>query len=241
MGLLKMAIIYSNQPQKKIKKTIFTLNFDNYDPEVIRLTSPFLKRYADKINAELAIIDKRKFPKYPVAYEKLQIYELGTANDWNIYIDQNCLIHPDLFDITEVIPEDTVLNFGADFAGNRFRSDNLFRRDGRNIGGSSFVTVSSHLCHDIWEPLGDIKAEEALDNIKKDRKEEKAGYPQRHGIDDYVISRNIAKYGIKFKTFLKLLDEMGRGADEYIYYDFLVKDNDRAEKIKEKLKDWRYN
>jgi hypothetical protein len=238
--LINTVYMYSDQPQKKLKKTIFTLGFDSYTPEVVTLTLPFLKRFADKISADLRIINERKFPDYPVMYEKLQIYELGKDNDWNYYIDPNCLVHPDLFDITEVLPEDTVLNFGVDFAGNRFCYDNFFRRDGRNISSTSFLTVASHLCHDIWEPLTDMTTEEALKNITIGHNEEMTGLSRGHGIDDYVISRNIAKYGIKFKTFLNLLNEIGRGGDEYIYYDFSVQEKDRAEKIREKLKSWKY-
>ncbi len=232
--------MYSDQPQKKLKKTIFTLGFDTYAPEVVKLTLPFLKRFADKINADLKIITERKFPGYPVMYEKFQIYELGKDNDWNYYIDPDCLVHPDLFDITEVLSEDTVLNFGVDFAGNRFNYDNFFRRDGRNISSTSFLTVSSYLCHEIWEPLNDMTDKEALKNIKSIHREEMIGHTDGRGIDDYVMSRNIAKYGIKFKTFVNLLNEIGRGGDEYFYYDFSVQEKDRAEKIREKLKNWNY-
>lgn len=232
--------MYSDQPQKKLKKAIFTLGFDTYAPEVVKLTFPFLKRFADKINADLKIINKRKFPGYPIMYEKLQIHELGADNDWNYYIDPGCLVHPDMFDIAEVLPEDTVLNFGVNFANNRFLYDNFFRRDGRNIGGTTFLTIASGLCHDIWEPFTDMTAEEALKNIKIIHNEEMAGYTPGHSIDDYVISRNIAKYGIKFKTFIDLLNEIGRGGDEYFYYDSSVQEKESVERIKEKLKSWNY-
>ena len=75
----------------------------------------------------MKIINERKFPDYPIMYEKLQIHELGADNDWNYYIDSACLVHPDMFDIAEVLPEDTILNYSADFANNRFCYDEYFQ------------------------------------------------------------------------------------------------------------------
>lgn len=235
-----MAIIYSDQQQKRTKKTIFTLNIDNYAPEITSLTYPFLEKYADKINAEFRIITKRKFPGYPLKYEKLQIYELGAENDWNIYIDSDVLVHPDLFDITEVLPEDTALSFISFFAGDRFHYDNYFRRDGRGIGSANEITVASHLCHEIWEPLSDITIDDALKNIQLLHREEIVEHSSGYEIDDYIISRNMAKYGIKFKTFTDLLNEIRRSNDEYFYHDWQVAEKDKPEKIKEKLKSWKY-
>lgn len=223
-----------------MKKTIFTLNIDNYAPEITALTYPFIERYAKKIGAEFVIIKKRKYPDYPMMYEKLQIYELGKDNDWNIYIDSDMLVHPDLFDITEVLPEDTVLHYGFEFASNKFRYDNYFRRDGRNIGSANELTVASHLCTDIWEPLSDMTIDDALNNIKIIHSEEIVGHSRGYGIDDYVTSRNIAKYGIKYKAFKDLLNEMGRLNDEYFYHEWPVAEKDKAEKIREKLKSWNY-
>lgn len=228
--------------QKKLKKTIFTLSFNNYAPEVTKLTYPFIENYAEKIGAEFVQIKERKFPDYPMMYEKLQIFELGKDNDWNIYVDSDTLIHPDLFDITEILPEDTVLNYGVDFAGNRFRYDNYFRRDGRNIGCGNFLTVASHLCTDIWEPLGpdDISLNEAIKNIKMTHHEESLGHKPGYGIDDYVISRNIAKYGIKFDTFLNLLIKINRPNDDYFFHNHLVTEKEKIKLLKQKIYDWRF-
>jgi len=222
-----------------MKKTIFTLNFNNYAPEITALTYPFIERYAKKIGAEFKIITKRAFPKYPLKYEKLQIYELGAGNDWNYYIDSDCLVHPDLFDMAEVLPEDTVLNYNADFASNLFCYDEYFRRDGRNIGSSNFLTVASRLTREIWEPLEDITIEEALKNIKIARSDRSEWRSDGFGIDDYVISRNIAKYGFKFKTFVNLLNEIGRPGEDYFFHEPIPQE-DKIKKIKEKLRQWKY-
>lgn len=224
----------------KIKKAIFTLNIGNYAPEITKLTYPFLKRYADKIGAEFVEIKERKFPDFPLLYEKMQIYELGKDNDWNIYIDSDCLVHPDLFDITEILPENTVLNYGVDFANMRFKYDDYFRRDGRNIGSGNFLTVASHLCREIWEPLDDMTAEEALKNITIAHFEELAGHEQGYNIDDYAISRNIAKYGFKFKTFLALLNEINRPNDEYFAHNHSINEEEKLEFLKKTLEGWKY-
>ncbi|MCX6701736.1 MAG: hypothetical protein NTX96_00885 [Candidatus Zambryskibacteria bacterium] len=222
-----------------MKKTIFTLNFDNYAPEITAITYPFIERYAKKIGAEFKIITKRVFPEYPLTYEKFQIYELGADNDWNYYIDSDCLVHPDFFDITEVLPEDTVLSFNADFAGGRFHYDEYFKRDGRNIGGNNFFTVASYLTREIWEPLKDITLEEALKNIKIIENDKLGWRSDGWEIDDYVISRNIAKYGFKFKTFISLLNEIGRLGEEYIYHEVIPRE-DKIKKINERLQFWKY-
>lgn len=71
---------------RRDKKTVFTLNVDGYAPEITALTYPLIEAYAEKIGADFHIISERKFPEWPVTYEKLQIFELARemGNDWNI-------------------------------------------------------------------------------------------------------------------------------------------------------------
>ena len=87
----------------KLKKTIFTVNVDNFAPEVTEITFPYIKAYAHKIGAEFFEITARKNPDKPPAYEKFQIYDLGRLmrNDWNIFFDADTLIHPDYPDINK--------------------------------------------------------------------------------------------------------------------------------------------
>ena len=84
-----------------IKKTLYTLNIGDYAPEIRALTFPLLRGWADKIGADFHVIEERKFPDWPIVYEKLQIYELGQGNDWNIFADADTLVHPEMFDVTE--------------------------------------------------------------------------------------------------------------------------------------------
>lgn len=234
-------LLYNSEPRQpeKTGKTIFTLNIDNYQPEITKLTYPFIQNYADKIGANFVLISERKFPDYPMMYEKLQIYELGKENDWNIYVDSDCLIHPDLFDITEVLPKNTVMTYGADFANGRFKYDNYFRRDGRNIGAGNFFTVASDLCKEIWEPIDDIDTQDAINNIYMTSLEKSLGHKPGYGIDDYVISRNIAKYGLKYKTFLDILNDLNRPNAEFFFHDHLVKTDKKLEQIRRKIESWK--
>jgi O-methyltransferase len=118
-------------------KGIYTLNIANYAPEITALTYPLIERYAEKIGADFYVIDERQYPGWPVVYEKLQIHRLAREHgrEWILYFDSDALVHPDLFDVTEHLPKDTVMHNGVDLAGNRWAQyDRFFRRDGRHIG-----------------------------------------------------------------------------------------------------------
>jgi len=201
-------------------KTIFTVNVDGYAPEITAITYPLIERYAKKIGASFHVITERKHPDKPPVFEKMQIYQLGRKmkNDWNIYIDSDALVHPDLFDVTDFIPKDTVLHNGSDMAGNRWRYDNYFRRDGRHIGSCNWFTVASDWCLDLWAPL-DIPYVKALENIFPIQNELNSVITPDHLIDDYMLSRNIARFGLKFTTMFELADKLkDRGA--YFYHQY---------------------
>lgn len=149
-----------------MKKTLWTVNVDNYAPEITAMTMPLIKRYAEKCDAEFRQITERKFPDWPPVYEKLQIYELGRDQDWNIYIDADAVVHPGFFDVTNHLPQDTVCHNANDMAGNRWKYDRFFRRDGRHIGSCNWFAVASNWCIDLWKPLDDLTLEEAIGNIQ---------------------------------------------------------------------------
>lgn len=222
------------------KKTIFTLNVNDYAKKITDLTYPFIKKYAYKIGADFHIINERKFPDFPVVYEKLQIYELAQEmkNDWNIYVDSDALIHPDTFDITELLPKDTVLTCGVDFAPVRWRYDRFFQRDGRNIGAGNWFTIASDLCIDLWKPLDDLKLDEAVENIFPTLVERNFVGEKSHFIDDYVVSRNIAKYGLKFTTFKELLKKYNNPG-EFLFHEYCYTIPEKVANINKTLNFWR--
>lgn len=221
-----------------MKKTLFTLNI-NYSKEITDITYPFLQSYAKKIGAEFQIISERRFPAFPVSYEKFQIYELGKNNEYNIFIDSDALVHPDTFDITEVLPRDTVLTCGKDFAPLRWRYDKYFRRDGRHIGAGNWFTVAHNDCLDLWKPLDDMSFEGAIENIFPTIQERnKPGHDVGHYIDDYVLSRNIARFGLKFKTFYEILKE-NNNPGEFLFHEYLYTTEEKIANLKRVLAIWR--
>lgn len=222
-----------------MKKVLYTLNVGNsYEPTVTAMTYPLMKRYAAKIGAEFQVISDRKFPSFPVVYEKLQIYDLGRENDWNIYVDGDALIHPDLFDITEFLPRDTVLHNGRDLANNRWRYDRFFRRDGRHYGSCNWFTVASSWCIELWKPLDDLTMQEAVGNIFLTQSELNSGVMEpSHLLDDYTLSRNIAKYGLKADTFMQMKQRLGDNGD-YLWHMYAISVEEKIKQMREVLIRW---
>lgn len=207
-----------------MKKTLWTLNIGNYAPELCELTYPLLLAYAKKMGADFQIINERRFPEMPVVYEKLQIFYLGRGNDWNVYIDSDAVIFPDMFDVTERIPKDTVAHYHRDHCINRFKPNEYFRRDGRDIGSANWFTVASGWCMDLWHPLGATEPNTFSGSMDLPSKlsqqirpivtERQAGITPEHLIDDYTLSVNIARYGLKFTTVSEI---MKRSNDQGVY------------------------
>lgn len=259
-----------------MKKTLWTVNVNNYAPEVTELTYPLLKRYAKKCGADFEVITERKFPDWPVTYEKLQVHERGRDSDWNMVIDGDTVIHPDFFNVTEHLDPDTVCHNANDLASNRWKYDQYFRRDGRNIGSCNWFTVGSNLCLDLWRPLDDLTLEQALENIMptvherathvqrctnpkcrfefpSDKDAEAigecalCGQPRKrrpkpvidreHLIDDYTLSRNIARFGLKFTT-VRALQEKLKDQSFYLWHWYTITTAEKIEKIKEVLLGW---
>jgi hypothetical protein len=230
--------------QKNPKKTIYTLNIDNHAPQVTAITFPFLQRYADKIGADIHIIKERKFPEWPITYEKFQIYELAQqmGNDWNIYIDSDALIHPDTPDFTLLLPRDTVSHHGSDFAPLRWKYDRFFQRDGRHIGSGNWFTLASDLCIELWRPIDDLTVEEALASIQPTVEEQLSGVIETHHlIDDFNCSRNIAKFGLKFIAIRKLMEQYGYEDGGYFFYHaYTIAPSLKASEMRKVLKSWGY-
>lgn len=219
------------------RKTVFTLDIGGYAPGVTALTLPYLRSYADKIGAHFHIITERRFPDWPVAVEKLQIYDLGRGNDWNIYFDADVLVHPDLFDITEHLDRGTVLHWGNDLLGNRFTYDHCFRRDGRHIGSGNWLAVASGWCLDLWHPPEQTLAEVTA-AIHPTVRERNFGIKPAHLADDYLLSRNIARFGLKFKNFQTLQKEIGREGEVYFQHNYLLTESQKVAMIQDAIANW---
>lgn len=227
--------------QKKLKKCLFTLNLnpDKYQ-EITDITYPLLKRYAHKIGAEFHVIDQRKFPEWmSPTYEKCQVYALAQEmeTDWNLFFDADALVHPDTPDVTAMLHKNTVMHNGVDFAPIRWKYDRFFDRDGRHIGSPSWLCVASDWCIELFKPLDDLTPEEAYSNISPVHGELTSGVEPWRLIEDYVFSRNIAKYGLKFKTFHQLMEENKFGGD-YFHHLYAMPAEEKVVRMKECLKRW---
>lgn len=229
--------------QKKLKKTVYTLNLnpDVYKP-VTDLTYPLIKEYARKIGADFHIISERKFPEWKSpTYEKCQVYELAQkhGNDWNIFIDSDAVVHPDLMDITELLDKDTVFHNGCDFAPIRWHYDRFFQRDSRHIGSPSWLCIASDWCIELFKPIDDMTPDETYENIFPTVGEQLAGYEPYRLIEDYVFSRNIAKYGLKFMDMGKIFDKHSCARGDFLWHQYAMPIEEKVIKMREVMKNWR--
>jgi hypothetical protein len=196
--------------EKGLKKTIYTLAINNWEPNICDITFPLLKRYAAKIGADFVVIGSRNFPDWPITYEKFQIYELGQEdeNDWNIYIDADALVHPETPDFTYYLNKDTVAHVGVDKATLRWKFDRFFLRDGRDISSCNWFSMASDWCIDFWHPADDLSPKETIARCFPTVEEELTQMvTSYHLIDDFLMSRNIAKFGLKFKCLSDIIAE----------------------------------
>ena len=218
-------------------KTIFLLNIDDFAPEVTQITYPLIRLYADRIGAKIHMITERKFPEWPVTYEKMQISELAQkiGSDWNIYIDSDALIHPECPDFTIYLPKGTVSFHAADCSSVRFRVDNVFLRDGRYLAPGNWFTIASDLCVDLWRPL-DMTPDEAVRNIYPTVNEKNNGITAEHLIDDYTLARNMSMFGLRFKSFLEICKEQGFG--EYLAHQYTMTIDEKTVYLRSVLNQW---
>jgi hypothetical protein len=226
---------------RKIKKTLYTVNINNYQPEVFEITRPLLMHYAEKIGADFHVIDSSKFPGLPGRYEKLQIFELGKEhqNDWNIYLDSDALVHPDMIDFTSYLKKDTVMHNGKDVIGNRYREDVYTMRAGVKFSSCNWFAIASDWCLDLWHPLEDMTVDEACANIFPTVQETLNGVKPIDLIDDYVLTRNIARYGLKFTTGVEILKkECGYDTNFMMHHLYAISEQEKVINMKRCLKSW---
>jgi hypothetical protein len=214
-----------------MRRRVYTVIIGDYPKEITDLSVPLMKFWAKKIGAEFMIINERKFPEWPIPVEKLQIHDLGKDYDWNYHIDADALICPDLYDPTTHVNKDTVIFTGKDMSNNRFRDDKYFWRDGRHLGACNWFTIASDWCLDLWRMPNDLTPEQAADNISPIVAERMAGvFNGFHLIDDYLLSRNIARFGLKHTTITDLQIKMNR-----VYNDGYMYHHQYLETLDEKL------
>jgi len=167
------------------KKVLYVVRVNNYLPELCALTFVNIRAYAEKIEAEFQEITDRKFPDFPPTYEKMQVYELGRDNDWNILVDADLLLHPAMFDVTQFLQPDHVGIHSGYKASDYLKPDKYYQRDGRDLGIATGFVITSNLTHDLWTPL-EYSFEHARARLHRE-----------HIADEFCIGRNVARFGLK--------------------------------------------
>ena len=219
------------EPPTFPRKTIYTLNVDNYEPRIRELTYPLMAAFAKKIGAETVEITGRNRPDWPITIEKFQVAEASVqrGDDWSIFIDADTLISPEMFDPTEHMSMDTVAHNGKDMSGIRWGYDKYFRRDSRHIGSCTWFVIASRWCvEDLWAfPQDDL--ETTLSKINITIQERASGHCKtEHLIDDYTLSRNIARFGLKFDTITDICGRLGyknpdgRAFNPYLWHKYTM-------------------
>lgn len=206
-----------------MKKALVTLDI-NYNKNITNLTYPYMRKYAEKIGADFVIMNERKFPYLSPNMEKFQLYEISANYDWTIFIDADALIHPNCPDVTEIYNKDCVIFNRYDYYPFRFKHNNYMRRDGRNIGATTWISIFSDWTRHAWKPHDN--PEQFLDQINPMDLEKNFGYKPKHILDDYLVSRNIAKYGIKVETFHQLVPKDGMN-NYWFRHDFCITEEDK--------------
>jgi len=97
--------------------------------------------------------------------------------------------------------------------------------------------MASDWCVELWKPL-DITLAEAVANINLTNKERMTVLTPDHLIDDYALSRNIAKYGLKVKTITDIQRECNVPGG-FHWHEYTLTVEDKVAKMKKLLKDWK--
>lgn len=227
-----------------VKKVVVTLNIGNYQPAIRSLTYPLMQRFAEKIHADFVEITERKFPEWPTVMEKFQTREIGNrlGADWTLFFDADALISPEMFDPTTHLTKDTVLFNGKDMSEIRFFADKYFLRDGRRIGACDWFCCCSDWTRDDLYSFPDLSLEECVKNINVTIGEQNSGlFKDNHLIDDYVLSRNAARYGLHHDTLIDLCGRMGfrnqfgNGVSPYFFHLYAIDDDSKVGKLLETL------
>jgi len=184
-----------------MRKLIHVVNINNFFPELFALTYPTIRSYAERNGYMINMITERKFPDYPINYEKMQVYEDGKDAEVNILCDADMLIHPQFPDVTTLLKRDSIAfndnyNISWKYHVDRIR---YFMRDGRDVGIATNFVVSSDWTHDVWEPLS--LSQKDIEDLAKKENTDTGGADGRgwgHYADEFALSYNMAKYGLKY-------------------------------------------
>jgi hypothetical protein len=174
-----------------------------------------------------------------VTYEKFQLYTLGKDYDWTIFIDADALVHPDTPDWTEAVTKDTVIFHGLDMSLNRFRASDYVRRSHILNGACTWFTCFSDWCRDLWHPMQETTFEACMEAITPVHHEALSGCCTReHLIDDYLVTQNLARYGLKTATVIDLCRQFGQAAN-YFFHLYAISAEEKVKAMRAKVAEWK--
>lgn len=241
-----------------MKRILWTLNVNNYAPEITKITYPLIRDYCRKIRAEFRVITT----PYDLGVEgckisgKFHLFKLAQAerDTWSIYLDSDALVHPDAIDYCACIDridkdgKPSVFSFGRDMAYERFHPDHLrvFGDDTAKIpqtahaalGMCTWFIIVSDLSAQLWEPPSDPHAAiECIQPIVSERHIKTSASL----LDDYQTSLNAAKYNLSV-TFAHEVHEVCRLQKLSFWHTHLLSERQKVEQMRYQIdKVWRLN
>jgi hypothetical protein len=225
-----------------ISRALVTLRTNNYAPEIWEYTEPLFKFHAFKHNLDFIVIDQRKFPEVPCEnYEKFQTFEIAQAYDKTLFVDADALIHPDCFDWLALLSDDHVLMYGRDLATSRFRDNLYFRRDGRYISACTWFVGCTRDTAELWTPMLPHESfkDDIVDQIYPIMAERQARvFEAKHLCDDYILSRNIARFGLRYMNGHEFVLQHGLQGLNTIWHNYNVPEAQKLAQIQEVYVNW---
>lgn len=215
-----------------MKKTIFTLDVGDYEPEITEITFPFMRFYANKIGADFVVLKERRFPEWPILFEEFQIRDHFDGLDWAIFMDADTFVHPECIDYTMYIPEGTVCPAKADMGASIHHDETLVKGGSVRLGG--FLTIAPKECFGIWD-LPEESLEEILEKCTPTMWEARHGMNPRHMPEEFVLSRNIAKYGYKVMPSDKINAQLGLPGTSWFWHKHVIPNAQKVHELKELL------
>jgi len=89
-----------------MKKCIYVVAIGDYYQRILKLTYPSIKKYADKIGADLIIQDKPDKSLITQKWQKFHIYNLLNKYERVLYLDVDIIVRDDCPDLFEIVPSD---------------------------------------------------------------------------------------------------------------------------------------
>jgi hypothetical protein len=224
---------------RKERRTLYTLVVDNYAPDIIAMTIPLMATWAAKVGAELAVMTERRFPDWPVQCEKFQIPEHAARrnDEWSMFLDADTLLHPDYPDIFEYLDRGTIYHDRVECSTTRYEPDRYFRRDGRYLSPGNWCCIASEWTRDdLYSFPPELSRAEVEARIHPHVNELALGVRAPGLIDDYLMARNAARFGLKRLMLDSLLKPLL--LNNVMWHNYLLTDTQKVVEMHKTLKLW---